>query len=251
MQQNPATVEVAQDIQAVMVLGVHYERGLGFLRVNQLGIQASPLSTVVDVPPSALRFKGTAFLGGTAGISLGVFGSGGPLFDLADLKGGPQFEARFGEPYDVSHDTAYEAGYELKLTGEAGAGGDIRGAFEAIFGTVPPPFDATLNVSTTLGVSPKKGAVMKADRAAFAAGDLVTFRVEVDPGSATFPLLGYNVSEVRVYRPRRSLVEREARRPHRGHVRPDQLRADVDGGPRRPCHEPDLRPGQLLRVRRA
>lgn len=198
-QVNGPTVDFAQDIHSVMAVGVHYERGLGFLPVNQLQILASPLTSDVHVPPSSLRFKGTAFVGGTAGISLGVFGSGTPLFDLIDLKGGPLFEARFGEPYDVSTDTAYEAGYELKLIGEAGAGRDIRETLESIFGAVPHPFNATFNTSTTLGVSPKKGAVMKADRAAFTAGDLVTFRVELDPASATFPLLGYNVSEVRVY----------------------------------------------------
>jgi Big-like domain-containing protein/K319-like protein/PKD domain-containing protein len=198
VQQNLATIEVAQDLQADLVLGVFYQGGQ-FIPVNMLNVGTTPATTLVDIPASSLRFRGKAFLGGTAGISLGVLGTGFPLFDLAEVSGGPQFEARFGDPYDASTDTAYTPGYDLKVVGKAGPGADITNAFKEIFGAVPPPFDLTLQLEFPWASSPQPGAVLKADRAAFAAGDTVTFRVDLAPGSESFPFVGYNVSEVRVY----------------------------------------------------
>jgi hypothetical protein len=201
MQQNVATLTVAQDVQADMVLGVHYQRGQGFLPVNTLTVATTPGDTFINIPPSALRFRGKAFLGGTAGISLGVFGSGfsDALFALLDLSGGPQFEARFGEPYDVSTDPAYTAGYELKVVGKVGPGKDIVKAFEEIFGSLLQPSNLTLEFEQAWASSPRAGVELKADRAVFATGDQVTFRVDIDPATASFPFVGYNVSEVQVY----------------------------------------------------
>lgn len=65
-------------------------------------------------------------------------------------------------------------------------------------------------ISKPLGVSPKGAATV--DRGAFADGDALTFKVQIDPQTADFPGLGYNVRRVRILRTADGLLPREVAR---------------------------------------
>jgi Regulator of chromosome condensation (RCC1) repeat len=150
----------------------------------------------VSFPQSAsVRVKANAFVGLTSGIALG-----GVLarLEVIEVSAGPELEAKFGGSYDVATDTVYTAEYELKGKAGIGPGKHIQQFFERWL-LSEKALDLSLKVEKSIArtASPTKLTV---DKPRWQAGEKLTFAVELDPKTVNFPVVGYNVSEVCIYR---------------------------------------------------
>jgi alpha-tubulin suppressor-like RCC1 family protein len=164
--------------------------------IKTLNVPDPEFTRNVSFPTAAsLRVKATAFVGLSSGLSLGgVLGS----LDLVEVFAGPEFETKFGGSYDVATDAVYTSEYELKVKAGVGPGGDVTEAIELIFGSAKA-IDLTFKLEKSVAKTPKSVSVAT-EKSTFAAGENVIFDVDLDPASISFPLVGYNVTEVRVYR---------------------------------------------------
>lgn len=142
------------------------------------------------------RMKASAFFGLSSSVALGNVVA---ALEVLDVEAGPQLEASFGSPYDVSQDAGFQAGFQAKKKLSIGYGGDIKDAIKALIGKDVFSFSPGLTIESVVATSPKSSSVT-IDRDSFAKGDNVAFKVELDPSSVTLPVWGYNVKEVRIYR---------------------------------------------------
>ena len=154
------------------------------------------LTRSVTFPTQAsLRVKATAFLGLSSGMALGgVLGR----LEVIEVYAGPEFELKFGGSYDVANDTVYASEYELKGKAGIGPGEHVQAFFEKVL-LSPKAIDlsAKLEKSIARSAAPVRLAI---DRQTFVAGERLAFTINLDPSTVNFPLVGYNVKEVRVYR---------------------------------------------------
>ncbi len=150
----------------------------------------------VSFPTAAsLRVKATAFAGLSSGLDLG---NRGARLKLIELFGGPEFEAKFGGSYDVATDSVYTSEYDLKVKAGIGPGEHITKAMQRLFGSAKA-LDMVAKLERSVAKTPG-AASLTTEKSSFKAGDDVVFDVALDPASVKFPLVGYNVKEVRIYR---------------------------------------------------
>lgn len=185
---------------AEMDFGFAYDASLApeyqMRAIQRLAFSDPELNRNVTFPTQAgLRVKATAFLGLSSGMALGgVLGR----LEVIEVYAGPEFEAKFGGSYDVANDTVYTSEYLLKAKAGIGPGEHLQKFFEKVL-LSPKAIElsAKLEKSIARTASPFELSV---DKDSFNAGDELNFRLALDPATVNFPLVGYNVSEVRVYR---------------------------------------------------
>ena len=154
------------------------------------------LTRSVTFPTQAsLRVKATAFLGLSSGMALGgVLGR----LEVIEVYAGPEFEIKFGGSYDVANDTVYASEYELKGKAGIGPGEHVQAFFEKVL-LSPKAIDLSAKLEKSIARSAAPGS-LGIDRETFVAGERLVFSINLDPSTVDFPLVGYNVKEVRVYR---------------------------------------------------
>ncbi len=164
--------------------------------IKVLNVPDPEVTRNVSFPTAAsLRVKATAFVGLSSGLSLGgVLGS----LELVEVYAGPEFETKFGGSYDVATDAVYTSEYELKVKAGVGPGEHVTRAIELIFGSAKA-IDLNFKFEKSVAKTPTAASITTA-KSTFAAGENVVFEVELNPASINFPLVGYNVTEVRIYR---------------------------------------------------
>ncbi|MCC7383274.1 MAG: hypothetical protein IT384_15670 [Deltaproteobacteria bacterium] len=133
-------------------------------------------------------------------------------FLFADLEGGARFsstlrveaiegkaglklETKLASEQTQADDGAFKAEYGAAFEASIGAGSDFSRFLELVSVNVAA---LELKLVFPLGGSPT--GTVRADRESFAAGETVTFDVTLEPGSVDFPIIGYNVVAVRIYR---------------------------------------------------
>lgn len=164
--------------------------------IKRLQLSDPEFTRNVSFPTAAsLRVKATAFVGLSSGLALG-----GVLarLEVVEIFAGPEFEAKFGGSYDVATDNVYTSEYELKAKAGVGPGEDVAAALTRIFGS-SKAIDLTLKVEKSIAKTPGAASITT-EKSSFAAGQAVVFDVKLNPASINFPLVGYNVKEVRIYR---------------------------------------------------
>lgn len=164
--------------------------------IKQIDISDPELTRNVSFPTAAsLRVKAAAFLGLTSGLDLG---NRATRLKLVELFAGPEFEAKFGGSYDVATDSVYTSEYGLKVKAGIGPGEHISDAIRRLLGSAKA-VDMVAKVERSIAKTPG-AASLTTEKSTFAAGENVVFDVVLDPASINFPLVGYNVTEVRIYR---------------------------------------------------
>lgn len=154
------------------------------------------LTRNVSFPSDAsLRVKATAFMGLSSGMALG-----GALarLEVIEVYAGPEFEAKFGGSYDVANDTVYTSEYLLKGKVGIGPGEHVQTFIEKIL-LSPKAIDLSAKFERTVARTAAP-ARLGVDHDSFVAGDRLAFTLNLDAGTVDFPLVGYNVKEVRIYR---------------------------------------------------
>jgi hypothetical protein len=189
------SAEVKQ--RAEMAMGIAYTPDNGLLPIESLTSHDPTFKVVVNKPDNEverLRFK--AFVGLGTGVEVGNLVV---ALDIVELTAGPEFEAKFGGPYDAAQDPLYRTGYELKARIALAPGQKIKEALKHVFGS-----DKVVNFSAKIEKSLGKtaqGASLVADKDYYRVGQTIHFDVKLDPASVDFLAPGlYDVGEVRVYR---------------------------------------------------
>ena len=164
--------------------------------IKRLAFTDPELIRRVNFPTQAsVRVKATAFLGLSSGLALG-----GVLarLEVVEVYAGPEFEVKFGGSYDVANDPVYTSEYLLKAKAGIGPGEHVQKFIESIL-LSPKAVDLSAKLEKSIART-AAGNDFLLDKSSFKAGEELTFTVKLDPSTVNFPLVGYNVSEVRVYR---------------------------------------------------
>ena len=115
--------------------------------------------------------------------------------EAIEAEAGLLLEAEVASEKVQADDPDVAASYEASFVASVGAGDD----FEAFLGLIQVEVgEFEFPYRQSLGRSPT--GTVRADREAFTVGEVVTFVVTLDPATVDFPVLGYNVKRVRVYR---------------------------------------------------
>ncbi|MBI1945996.1 MAG: hypothetical protein HYS27_09885 [Deltaproteobacteria bacterium] len=113
-----------------------------------------------------------------------------------ECKAGIELDAVLAPDQSQAADVDFKGDYQLSLFASAEAGRDFAAFLGSMHVNV---FSLALELKHPLASSPVATSVT-ADREAFEPADEVTFEVKLDPGSTVFPVIGYNVTVVRLYR---------------------------------------------------
>lgn len=184
------------EAEATVGMGIDYTPAGGLVPVTSIGFKAPTLKPALTVPAQAsVRSKVNLFAGLASGLAVG-----GALarLELAEVAIGPEVEFKIGGPYDVSQDPVFDTGYELKGKVGIGPGKDVRTILDR-FALTALSVDLSAKVEEPVA-STASAATRTVDRATYAAGAQLTFDVKLDPATVDFPVVGYDVAEVRIYR---------------------------------------------------
>jgi alpha-tubulin suppressor-like RCC1 family protein len=200
LQVNAFTVSAEIKQTADLAFGFDYDVSRPtesqMLAIKKLDVADPELTRNISFPTAAsLRVKATAFVGPTTGLDLG---NREARLKLIEVFAGPEFEAKFGGSYDVATDSVYTSEYDLKVKAGIGPGEHITDAIKRLLGSAKA-LDMVAKVERSIAKTPG-AASLTTEKSSFEAGEDVVFDVKLDPSSINFPLVGYNVKEVRIYR---------------------------------------------------
>ncbi len=123
-----------------------------------------------------------------------VFGVRAADLKLVTSKAALVLQGKLASEQTQAADPAFAAAYELAFKFAFGTGDDLQDALDALEILVT---ELELSFPKPLGGSPTP-TKLTTDRGSFRVGDTVTFTVDLS--GTDFPLFGYNVESVRVYR---------------------------------------------------
>lgn len=185
---------------AEMDFGLDYDAtrapDLQLQAIKRLSFSDPELTRHVSFPTQAsVRVKATAFLGLSSGLAIGgVLGR----MEVVEVYAGPEFEVKFGGSYDVANDPVYTSEYLLKAKAGIGPGEHVQKFIETIL-LSPKAVDLSAKLERSIARTAAASELLL-DKATFRTGEELTFTLQLDPSTVDFPLVGYNVSEVRIYR---------------------------------------------------
>lgn len=116
---------------------------------------------------------------------------------LFRLTAGPAGDLKLAMPTTQVADISYASSYDTKIRFAAKIGDDLQEWLD----TALKGASATFKFDATLDVLPRRSpfGTFTADRSQVDVNKTVHFTVNLNPDSVHFPLIGYNVSEVRIY----------------------------------------------------
>jgi Bacterial Ig-like domain (group 2) len=115
----------------------------------------------------------------------------GAIESTAGLK----LEAKLASEETQINDTAYASNYKLAFEAVIGAADEFEAFLKMVKVTVAKP---ELKFTQDIAFSP--AATASADKTSFQEAELVKFKVKLDPTKMEFPIIGYNIESVRIYR---------------------------------------------------
>ena len=117
-------------------------------------------------------------------------------FEFLVAQAGFKLEGKFASKEVQAHDPAFNSEYSLSFEAQVSPGETLEKAVEIL------ELKADVNLewlySKKLGISP--AASVAADRQAFTAGNTLNITVTLVPSSTEFPVIGYNLDSVKVYK---------------------------------------------------
>lgn len=144
----------------------------------------------VKVEASFYAFLFADLEAGTRLASLSKFRIGA-LESTAGLK----LEAKLASEETQVNDITYASNYKLAFEAVIGAGDEFEMFLSLIKITV-----AKLELKLTKDIAFSPAATATADKTSFREAEVVKFKVKLDPARMDFPIIGYNVETVRIYR---------------------------------------------------
>ncbi len=197
-----AGVELSTESTSKIEMGIECLAGNCSL-VNKIG-DLTNTNKVQWVVPSLgqIRFEPAMFGGGYAALKLGATLIKQARIEMVKAKVGGKYEASLAPATLQTEDTDpdYRSSYQLSILGKVGAGKKLGGLLAKLGVAEFIPLE--LSTSVPLAASPKGTAT--SSTAVFVAGDVVTFKVQLDPTSIALPGLGYNVKRIKILHKRGS-----------------------------------------------
>jgi hypothetical protein len=116
--------------------------------------------------------------------------------EVVDALLGIEATASFAFEKPQATDAGYASNYDIKFKGEVKPGKHLQNFIDKVFGK------GGLNVSVSFAEKLKESptGTAKADKTQVSAGEKVKFTTDLDPANLEFPLIGYNVAEVQIFR---------------------------------------------------
>jgi hypothetical protein len=171
-----ASAEMTQ--KATVSMALDHAPGVRFEPTFSGSLDDLQPKLALDYAKTGVRAKVSGFYGLGTGIAIGNLLIS---LEVVDASAGPQLDANFGSPYDVSQDAGFEAGYKLKSRLAVGPGSDIKKAMKLVLGDLVS-VSTGFTVERALASTPKLTAT-SIDHETFAVGDTVGFRVHLDPNT--------------------------------------------------------------------
>lgn len=221
-------VEMTAETKGPFEIGL--DCAVGECRVVREYNPVSTLTPKLLVPQTALlRSEAFLFGYGWAKLKTGATFLENLRADVITARGGVKFEGNFApvSTQVAAVEVDYRSDYKVGLLAEVAAG-SINKAGESAFRKLLLKLGifkfSTLKtqITKTLAASPKGSLTM--DRDVFADGDKLAFQVTLDPATIDFPVVGYNVQRVRVFR---SVAGKAAREVARVDAQPGQTSLDL------------------------
>ena len=191
-------------------LGFEYTADGGFSGKREFSVDAD-VRTVLDWPGrDDFRLSAGVYVYGWAELVVGNPAlerilRNPPRLSVLEAKFGPRMELDAATRRAQAGEPEYASGYGLGLAGEAGLGSDLQQLFNLVVAGIEVSLDLSVTYGLTLASSPT--GVLSAEPLAVSPGDFVEFVVEFDGEWLEFPLIGYNVAEVEIYRLRDERLE--------------------------------------------
>jgi len=132
------------------------------------------------------------------GLDLAVLGGLGGYFGIAEASLGPKQSAKLASEDDQAQLPDSSSTYNLDLDGSIGPGPGLKAALKQLIDDSAVSVDLNFPLNKPLSKSPR--GTMSVSKTQAAVGDPVTFTVDIDPDSASYLGIGYNIVSIEFYR---------------------------------------------------
>jgi hypothetical protein len=132
------------------------------------------------------------------GLDLAVLGGLGGYFGVAEAQLGPKQSAKLASEDDQAQLPGSSSTYDLALEGSIGPGPGLKAAIKKVIDDSSVSVDLTWGKSVALSKSPR--GTMSVSKTQAAVGDPVKFTVDIDPATASYLGIGYNIVQIEFYR---------------------------------------------------
>lgn len=190
---NSVALNLTGQAQADVVVGFDCQADCASLNRLTTSGAVTPTLIAPDFTANRLALNGQVYA--WANFEGGARWSSTLQFDAIEAQAGLKFATVFGTENAQARDAASAGQYALTLEASAGPT-EALGDFASLVGLLLD--QARFETSVPLGRSPT--ATLAASATRFLAGDAVQFQVDLNADEVLFPLQGYNVQAVRVYR---------------------------------------------------
>lgn len=190
---NSVALNLKGEAKADVVVGFDCNPGCASLNNLQTSGSVTPAVVAPELAANRLELSGQVYA--WANFEGGARWSSTLQFDAIEAQAGLKFATTVGTENAQAQDAASAGLYALSFEASAGPTESL-GDFAALVGLILDK--AKLETSIPLGRSPT--ATLTLDKTRFKAGDDVKLQVDLNADQVLFPLQGYNVQAVRVYR---------------------------------------------------
>lgn len=200
-------VALIGEVETTLKFGFDWYPGTTLLLVNDFDVTNNSRFDL-NQPNLAtdFGFKGHILTCALTGLGISLFPdnlTGNVTWNVIDLKAGPKQNLDLRVPLGQATDDYYASQYDLALEGKVGVGPDLQKLVNHITGKsdwldMPQLLGHAASLKLVLAESPH--GMIGADMSSTTVGRPVAFQVALDPTDLSYPLLGYNVNEVRIYR---------------------------------------------------
>ena len=133
-----------------------------------------------------------------AGLDLAILGGLGGYFGIAEAQIGPKQSASLADEDDQAQLPDSSSSYKLDLVGSIAPGAGLKSAIKKLINDDAVSVDLTFQRALPLSTSPR--GTMSVSKTQAAVGDPVKFTVDIDPATASYLGIGYNIVSIEFYR---------------------------------------------------
>jgi hypothetical protein len=133
-----------------------------------------------------------------AGLDLAILGGLGGYFGIAEAQIGPKQSATLADEDDQAQLPDSSSTYKLDLVGSIAPGSGLKAAIKRLINDDAVSVDLTFQRALPLSTSPR--GTMSVDKTQAAVGGPVKFTVDIDPATASYLGIGYNIVSIEFYR---------------------------------------------------
>jgi len=163
------------------------------------------LSGISDVKPkleapdtNGIQVELSGRLYAFAGLDLAILGGVAGYVGIAEASIGPKQSATLASEDSQAQLPGSSSSYKLELVASLAPGAGLKAAIKKAINDDAVSVDLTVNHTDPLATSPR--GTMSVDKPQPGVGDPVKFSVDIDPATASYLGIGYNIVSIEFYR---------------------------------------------------